>query len=87
MKGTVTHIAGCAMNMGGRWIQRCSVCGEKLLDSNNAAAPLNPDGTVPEFPRWECGRLIQFTAGNPRREVMLPDSDRIPADSCLELVE
>ena len=87
MRDTVTHIAGQAICVRGRWIQRCSLCGEKLLDSLRAAAPLNPDGTQPEFPRWECGRLVRVTAGNPRSEVMLPDTDQLPADSCLELVE
>jgi len=48
---------------------------------------MNPDGSVPSFPTWETGRLIQFTHSNPRREVMLPDSEKLPDDSCLELVE
>lgn len=40
MVDTVSHIAGPAMAICGRVIQRCAVCGEKLVDSKNVAAPL-----------------------------------------------
>lgn len=84
---SVTHIAGPAINAAGRVIQRCSLCGEKLCDSRNTAAPLNADGSVPKFPTWEIGRLVQCEPGNPTRWSLLPDTDRLPKDSCLELVE
>lgn len=83
---TVTHISGDRFTVAGRVIQRCGICGEKLCDSRNVAMPLNPDGSTPEFPTWPPGRLIQFTTGNPRRELLLEDSDRLPPDSCIALV-
>lgn len=88
MSETLTHIAGVAINIGGRKIQRCSLCGEKLIDALNQAAPLNHDGSVPLASVWECGRLVQCaTDGNPRRWSLLPDTDQLPEDSCLALVE
>jgi len=45
------------------------------------------DGKDPFFPTWETGRLIQVEEGNPTRWLMLPDTDKLPDDSCLSLVE
>ena len=87
MGGTVTHISGVRLDVCGRIIQRCSLCGEKLCDSLNTAAPLNADGSIPEFRTWPQGRLIQVTPGNPTRWLLLPDVDKLPDDSCLALVE
>jgi hypothetical protein len=84
MSDTITHIAGVTLNVCGRTIQRCSLCGAKLCDSENEVMMLKEDGTPPTFPSWETGRLIQVEAGNPTRSSMLPDSDRLPKDSCLE---
>lgn len=84
MADTITHIAGVRLDVCGRVIQRCSLCGAKLCDSEGCAMPLNPDGTVPVFPTWEVGRLVQVDAGNPTRSSLLPDTDRLPEDSCLE---
>jgi hypothetical protein len=84
---TVTHISGVRLDVCGRIIQRCSLCGAKLCDSLNAAAPLNPDGSAPEFPTWPTGRLVQVKEGNPTRWSLLPDTDKLPDDSCLALVE
>lgn len=82
--GTLTHIAGVRLNVCGRVIQRCSLCGAKLCDSLNVAMPLNSDGTVPEFSTWEVGRLVQVETGNPTRYSLLPDTDKLPDDSCVE---
>ncbi len=88
MAPTVTHITGPTLNVCGRVIQRCSLCGEMLCDSKNTAQPLKPDGSEPEFPTWETGRLVQQTVGgNPTRWLLLPDTDQLPKDSCLDLVE
>jgi hypothetical protein len=81
---TITHIAGVTLTVCGRKIQRCSLCGAKLCDSENTAMPLNPDGSVPEFPTWPTGRFVQVEAGNPTRSSLLPDSDRLPNDSCID---
>lgn len=81
---SVTHIAGVRLDVCGRVIQRCSLCGAKLCDSENVAMPVGPDGSLPGFPTWETGRLVQIETGNPTRSVLLPDTDRLPDDSCLE---
>lgn len=87
---SVTHIAGPAITIhdsGDRVIQRCSLCGEKLIDSLGMAAPINPDGSAPQVCVWEVGRLIQVTPGNPTQYLLLPPSHKLPDDSCLCLVE
>jgi hypothetical protein len=84
---TVTHIAGPTITACGRHIQRCSLCGEKLCDSKGQMAPLNSDGSPPTFPSWETGRLVRVTAGNPTHFKLLPDTDRLPTDSCIHLLE
>lgn len=84
---TVTHVSGDVFRIGGRVIQRCGICGEKLCDNLNVAMPLNEDGSTPEYATWPPGRLVQFTVGNPRQELLLDDTDKLPDDSCLSLVE
>lgn len=82
MRDTITHIAGPPITACGRLIQRCSLCGEKLVDSKNTASP---DGRGPGT--WQVGRLVQVTEGNPQRWTLLDDTEKLPDDSCLELVE
>ena len=85
---TVTHIAGPAMTVGNRTIQRCCLCGEKLIDDKNQMSPINPDGTIDKTPTWEPGRLIQTTVNtNPTQYILLPDTDKLPPDTCLDLIE
>jgi hypothetical protein len=84
---STTHIAGPIITAFGRIIQRCSLCGEKLCDSRDHAAPLNPDGTAPEFPTWQSGRLVRVDHGNPAHWIMLDDTDKLPEDSCFGLME
>ncbi len=81
---TLTHIAGIRLDVCGRVIQRCSLCGAKLCDSEGVAVLLKPDGTTPEFPTWEIGRLVQVEVGNPTRSSLLPATDKLPDDSCLD---
>jgi hypothetical protein len=87
MMETVTHIAGPAITACGRTIQRCSLCGEKLVDDKNCAMPLREDGTADSIGTWEVGRLVQVEGGNPTRYSLLPDTDKLPEDSCLALLE
>jgi len=87
---SLTHVAGIAFRVGDRVIQRCCVCGEKLLDNLRTAVPLNPDGSIPEFPTWEEMALVQCE-GN-RQSALQPERDvrgnpKLPEDSCLLLVE
>lgn len=84
---TVTHIAGLVMVMPGRLIQRCALCGEKLCDSKDGTVALNEDGTASGYPRWDTGRHVRITFGNPQQSELLAESDQLPPDSCLALVE
>jgi hypothetical protein len=84
---SVTHIAGLVLHVGGRTIQRCSLCGEKLIDNKGEEAPLNPDGSTPKTLTWEVGRLVRFEGDNPVHSHLLDDTDKLPEDSCLDLVE
>lgn len=83
---SLTHIAGPRITACGRVVQRCSLCGAKLCDSLNVAMPLNPDGSEPEFPTWQTGRLVRVTTGNPTVFELLDDTDKLPDDSCFDLI-
>lgn len=71
---SVTHIAGIVVKVNDRIIQRCALCGEKLIDTayNNTAIVwkehsfVNLDGN-------------QMTVTEPTLE--------LPEDNCLPLVE
>lgn len=87
MMDSVTHIAAPHVIANGRTIQRCALCGEKLVDDKGAAMPLRPDGSPDSVGTWEAFRLVRVTAGNPQHWELLDESDRLPEDSCLALVE
>jgi hypothetical protein len=84
---SITHIAGPKITACGRIIQRCSLCGYKLVDSRGVAVAQNEDGTFPEIGHWQVGRLVRVTDGNPTCFELLDDTDKLPDDSCLALVE
>ena len=84
---TVSHIAGPAITACGRLVQRCSLCGEKMCDSKNTASPARLDGSPSVFPTWPVGRLVRINPGNPTYWELLDDTDELPEDSCLDLVE
>lgn len=83
---SVTHIAGPVIVLGGRLIQRCVVCGEKLADSKNTAMAALEDGTVPSFPTWRQAAFVQFDE-NRQSETGVFTHAPIPDDFCLALVE
>lgn len=89
MTDTVTHVAAPHVTVSGRTLQRCVICGEKLVDSKHTAMPLGPDGGVPAFPAWRAGQYLRVYPGNPRVEANVGhwDDDDLPADLCLPLVE
>ena len=87
MNPSTTHIAGNHITVNGRTIQRCALCGEKLIDSKNQAGVIGPNGELPGVATWQPGRLVSVSGGNPSRSVLLPDAERLPDDSCIDLVE
>lgn len=84
---SVTHVAGPAITVGSRTIQRCSVCGEKMLDSLGVMMAVGPNGEEPKLWTWEPGRLVRYSGEQPRRELLLPDTEQLPGDACIDLVE
>jgi hypothetical protein len=86
LMNTISHFAGLRMDICGRIIQRCSVCGAKLCDSEGVMMPLNKDGSAPEFPTWPEGRVVQVTLGNPSRTEVMPDDQRLPKDACIDTI-
>lgn len=86
----VVHLAGPIVMIDGRLIQRCVVCGEKLLDSKNAmvAVPTNrqaEDDT--ELAHWEEGYLIEFSGSQQVALGMFESEGPLPDEFCLSLVE
>lgn len=86
MTDTISHFAGPRMDICGRIVQRCAVCGAKLCDSDGVMVPLNLDGTTPLFPTFPEGRVVQVAVGNPTRYLVMPDTDKLPADACVEFI-
>jgi hypothetical protein len=84
MSPSVTHIAAPAVTLGFRVVQRCALCGAKLLDTRDTERVTPPAGDNPECLIWEAGRFVRVTEG---RSVMLARADELPADNCLCLVE
>lgn len=77
---SVTHIAGVDVEVQGRFLrQRCSWCGELLLDYDYANTAMPGEWRKPEH--FEIGRLVRVHAGNPRRQEALTDDD-LPDDAC-----
>lgn len=81
----VIHMAGPVMLIQGRIIQRCAICGTKLVDNAGMEMPLNPDGTYPAVCVWPIKRLIEQ---EDNRFSVLPETNETPDDLCLySLVE
>lgn len=87
MRTTTTHIAGPPVSLGDRVIQRCAVCGEKLCDNLNCAMPMEADGSIPLFPVWPQGALVQMEGNRSSVIGNVCEGDAVPEDICLDLVE
>lgn len=84
---STTHIAGPAVCIGDRVIQRCVVCGEKLVDNLGQESPVKPDGSAPDVATWTDGAMVRIAPG---RQTLVGDwvaEPRAPSDFCLALVE
>lgn len=87
---SVTHVAGPPVTIGERTVQRCALCGEKLLDNKNTVAPIGPNGEPPDFPVWRERSLVTVSEGNPTSFILAGDFaavEELPEDFCLALVE
>lgn len=91
----IVHLAGNEVYIGTRIIQRCLVCGHKLVDMDLAhCVSYGADGPEPaEGHAWGVGHLIEVSDGNPTCSVDIGTTEEpiFPAahwpDSCLHLVE
>lgn len=79
---SVTHVAGPAHVLCGRLVQRCSVCGEKLLDSYKDEVT-----DARRYGAFAVGVLVRVREKARTSGGMLSDADRLPVDFCLSLVE
>lgn len=77
------HLAGPAVQIYDRVIQRCMVCGYKLIDADVVCQVHDADiGT------WVHGALVEISGDDPIRYKLAGHfGDALPADFCLPLVE
>ena len=78
MLDMATHIAGPVVRIGNRLIQRCALCGDKLLDCNMVGRQLNV---------WGEGAFVQAGRGELNYAGDFLNASELPDDFCLELVE
>ena len=76
---SVTHIAAPPVILENRIIQRCSLCGSKLIDMPK---PSIQDEKPPDTP-WIAGKFVNV---GDTCSIMLPFTDEIPSDLCLDKV-
>ncbi len=81
---SVTHLAGLRVIIEHRVIQRCAICGDKLVDNFVCPMSVRADGTPYTIGTWEDGCLVQVTEGIQTRYT---GAEILPPDFCLELVE
>ena len=60
MPETITHFVGPRMDICGRIVQRCTVCGAKLCDSEGVMIPVI-GGELPVYATWPEGRIVRVT--------------------------
>lgn len=88
--GTV-HLAGNDVRIGTRIIQRCLICGFKLLDMDLSRMAV-PDGDDRGVATFAVGHLIEVSEGNPTNYVDIGDTKQPQFDAgwqdcCIHLVE
>lgn len=87
------HLAGNDVRIERRIIQRCLICGYKLVDINLdrlSFVSTKPNDTG--VSTWAVGHLIEVTEGNPTRSVDIGDTKQPQfnaawSDCCINLVE
>lgn len=89
------HVAGISLTMEGvRVIQRCALCGFKLIDTDlrKVAIPEGQEAKVPAFAPYDLveveGNRMSVIVAEPSREPGAKPGDRkMPPGFCLALVE
>lgn len=90
MDNSVTHVAGPVIKVYNRLIQRCPICGEKLIDNYGFIPKKKSDGTKTKIQTWREGALVRY-----RTSELVPslvgdfwdEQQKLPKDFCLALVE
>jgi hypothetical protein len=87
MYRSVTHLPGFPVLVFDRLIQRCGICGTKLVDSGRSKVRLRRDGSF-NYPHYEEFVPVRFGRRGKVRVLERDASDlTLPRDNCLELVE
>lgn len=98
----IVHIAGPCITIAGRYArQRCSWCGEVLIDEDLENVMVAPAGPLHHFPVGELveaaeaspagplhfpvGELVEVAEGNPRRMSLLAPQENPDGDCKLPL--
>ncbi len=89
---STTHVAGPVVSIGDRIIQRCAICGDKLVDNINKACVARPGDHPIDIGVWREGCLVQVVdlGDGCERAVDTGDfgiTELLPGDFCLALVE
>lgn len=87
---SVIHVAGSSIALDGRLIQRCAICGEKLIDFRDADLGQQSERGKMELAKiWVPGIFVEVGLdGRQVSYVCPPGESRPPTDLfCLSLVE
>jgi hypothetical protein len=85
------HLAGVPIVIGERTIQRCFICGFKLVDTDDPVVNVVIDEGEAKFYTWEPGSWVRV---NQQSALLLRTNDslyfkkeELPDNPCLSLVE
>lgn len=93
---SATHVAERAIDIHGRVIQRCCVCGQKLIDQLVRDQPVDGRGKPKPIFTWTPGDLVhipldgdQTSATRTGKHVLAGhmNTDALPADFCIDMAE
>lgn len=89
---THVHLAGNFVVIGSRVIQRCLVCGYKLIDNLGQVTEVTENDPNSQTSTWPIGGLIQIDDGNPVQMTLLSESENPIFEyewnnCCVDLVE
>lgn len=92
LHNSLVHVAGTVFRCEGRVIQRCAVCGVKVVDSAEAPPILDDKGKPVDTKVWVAGDFVELVPrviNTPERLVFVGhwNTDPAPVNFCLELVE
>lgn len=88
---STTHVAGPCISFQSldRVIQRCAVCGYKLLDMLPSRTMVCTQDESRAIPAFTVAHMIEVEEGNPKRTTDVGNffTRKLPDNFCLKLVE